>query len=116
MIYQFRLWISGVKSLLHVMKRCTNICVQIFATYLDLDNGEGSLLYGYYRLLYKLQHFMTEVMSRNALPSLRGNALPSLNEVIKCCIYTITLLLYTHIKITGIMLIYDINSLNYMYI
>ena len=41
-----------------------------------------------------------------------SDALPSLvmrfrdkNEVIKCCIYTITLLLYTRIKLTGIMLI-----------
>ena len=38
-----------------------------------------------------------------------------MNKVIKCCIYTITLLLYTRIKLTGIMLIRDINSLNYIY-
>ena len=39
-----------------------------------------------------------------------------MNEVIKCCIYTITLLLYTRIKLTGIMLIRDRNSFNYIYI
>ena len=37
-----------------------------------------------------------------------------MNEVIQCCIYTITLLLYTRIKLTGIMLIRDINSFIYI--
>ena len=39
-----------------------------------------------------------------------------MTEVIKCCIYTITLLLYTSIKFTGIVLIRDRNGLNYIYI
>ena len=35
---------------------------------------------------------------------------------LKCCIYTKTLLLYTRIKLTRIMLIREINSCNYIYI
>ena len=36
-----------------------------------------------------------------------------MNEVIKCtCMYTVTLL-YSHIQLTGIMLIYEGNSFNY---
>ena len=39
-----------------------------------------------------------------------------MNEVIKCCIYTITLLLYTRIKLTGIMLMRNRNSINYIHV
>ena len=62
---------------------------------------------------------MTEVMSRTHYHDYRACEVMrfrDMNEVIKCCIYAITLLLYTHIKLTGIMLIRDKNSFNYIYI
>ena len=59
---------------------------------------------------------MTEVMSRTHYRACEVMHFRDMNEVIKCCIYTITLLLYTCIKLTGIMLIRDRNSFNYIYI
>ena len=59
---------------------------------------------------------MTEVMSRTHYRACEVMHFRDMNEVIKCCIYTITLLLYTRIKLTGIMLIRDRNSFNYIYI
>ena len=58
---------------------------------------------------------MTEVMSRTHYRACELMCFRDMNEVIKCCIYAITLL-YTHIKLTGIMLIRDRNSFNYIYI
>ena len=58
---------------------------------------------------------MTEVMSRTHYRACEVMRFRDMNEVIKCSIYTITLLLYTHIKLTGIMLIRDRNSFNYIY-
>ena len=59
---------------------------------------------------------MTEVMSRTHYRACEVMSFRDRNEVIKCCIYTITLLLYTRIKLTGIMQIRDRNSFNYIYI
>ena len=59
---------------------------------------------------------MTEVMSRTHYRACEVMRFRDMNEVINYCIYTITLLLYTHIKLTGIMLIRDRNSFNYIYI
>ena len=58
---------------------------------------------------------MTKVMSRTHYRACEVMRFRDMNEVIKCCIYTITLL-STHIKLTGIMLIRDRNSFNYIYI
>ena len=58
---------------------------------------------------------MTEAMSRMHYRACEVMRFRDMSEVIKCCIYTINLLLYTHIKLTGIMLIRDRNSLNYIY-
>ena len=57
---------------------------------------------------------MTEVMSRTHYRACEVMRFRDMNEVIKCCIYTITLLLCTRIKLTGIMLIGDINSFIYI--
>ena len=57
---------------------------------------------------------MTEVMSRTHYRDCEVMRFRDMNEVIKCCIYTIILLLYTYIKLTGIMLIRDINSFIYI--
>ena len=59
---------------------------------------------------------MTKVMSRTHYRACEVMRFQDMNEVIQCCIYTITLLLYTRIKLTGIMLICDRNSFNYFYI
>ena len=59
---------------------------------------------------------MTEVMSRTHYRGYEVMHFRDMNEAIKCCIYTITLLLYTRIKLTGIMLIRDRNSFKYIYI
>ena len=59
---------------------------------------------------------MTEVMSRTHYRACEAMRFRDMNEVIKCCIYTITLLLYTSIKLTGIMLIRKRNSFNYIYV
>ena len=56
---------------------------------------------------------MTDVMSRTHYRACEVMRFRDMNEVIKCCIYTITLL-YTRIKLTGIMLIRDRNSFNYI--
>ena len=58
---------------------------------------------------------MTEVMSRTLFRACEVMRFRDMNEVIKCCIYTITLLLYTRIKLNGIMLVRDRNSVNYIY-
>ena len=55
-------------------------------------------------------------MSRTHYPACEVMCFRDVNEVIKCCINTIILLLYTRIKLTRIMLIRDINSFNYIYI
>ena len=61
---------------------------------------------------------MTEVMSRTHYRACEVMHFRDMNEVIKCCIYTITLLLglYTRIKLTGIMLIRNRNSFKYIYV
>ena len=59
---------------------------------------------------------MTEVMSRTHYRACEVMRFRDMNEVIKYCIYTITLLLYTGIKLTGIMLIRNRNSFNYIYV
>ena len=59
---------------------------------------------------------MTEVMSRTHYRACEVMRFRDMNEVIKCCIYTITLLLYTRITLTGIMLIRNRNSLNNIYV
>ena len=60
---------------------------------------------------------MTEVMSRTHYRACEVMRFRDMNEVIKCCIYTITsIILYTRIKLTGIMLIFDRNSFNYIYV
>ena len=56
---------------------------------------------------------MTEVMSRTHYRACEVMRFRDMNEVIQCCIYTITLL-YTRIKLTGIMLIRARNSFNYI--
>ena len=58
---------------------------------------------------------MTKVMSRTHYRACEVMRFRDMNEVVKCCIYTITLLLYTRIKLTGIMLIRNRNSFNYIY-
>ena len=56
---------------------------------------------------------MTEVMSLTHYRACEVMRFRDMNEVIKCCIYTMALLLYTRIKLTGIR---DRNSFNYIYI
>ena len=59
---------------------------------------------------------MTEVMSRTYYRACEVMRFRDMNEVIKCCIFTITLLLYTRIKLTGIMLIRNRSSFNYIHV
>ena len=58
---------------------------------------------------------MTEVMSRRHYRACEVMRFRDMNKVIKC-IYTIALLLYTRIKLTGIMQTHEINSFKYIYI
>ena len=59
---------------------------------------------------------MTEVMSQMHYRACDVIRFRDMNEVIQCGIYTINLLLYTHMKLTGIMLTREGNSFNYFYI
>ena len=59
-----------------------------------------------------------EIMSRTHYRACEVMRFRDMNEVIKCCIYTITLLLYTRIQFTRVMqlkLICDRNSFNNTY-
>ena len=58
---------------------------------------------------------MTEVMSQMHYRACEVMRFRDMNEVINYCIYTITLLLYTGIKLTRIMLIRNRNNFNYIY-